>query len=151
LGALLDFPALLNEPDVCDVLGHLNGDTVLAVAAIRRKVVTNPDLGLDADEFLAHLPPSLHAFARQRLAAPVHQDPAAARDELLANAEKIRRRALTQENRLDARESARVEATGDDAEAFALLRDISERARLKRRRGPSGGGPGPNLTNDARG
>ncbi|HEU4408243.1 MAG TPA: toprim domain-containing protein, partial [Polyangiaceae bacterium] len=142
LGALLDFPALLTEADVCDALGHLNGDSVLAVAAIRRKVVKDPDLGLDADEFLAHLPPSLHAFARKRLAAPVHQDLAAARDELMANAEKIRRRALTQENRLDARETARVGASGADDEAFALLRDISERARLKRQRSPSSGGPG---------
>ncbi len=145
IGALLDFPALLQEPEVCDALGHLNGDSVLAIAAIRRKVVKDPDLGLDADEFLAHLPPSLHAFARQRLAAPVHQEPAAARDELLGNAEKMRRRALTQENRLDARESARVQASGDDDEAFALLRDISERARLKRRSSPASGGPGASL------
>lgn len=142
LGALLDFPGLLAEAEVCDALGHLNGDSVLAVAAIRRKVVKDPDLGLDADEFLAHLPPSLHAFARKRLAAPVHQDLAAARGEVLNNAERIRKRALTQENRLDARETVQMRATGDDDEAFARLRDISERARLKHRRAPPGGGPG---------
>jgi DNA primase len=142
LGALLDFPALLDDPGVCTALGHLNGESVLAVAAIRRAASRGPDLGLDADEFLAHLPPSVHAFARKRLAAPVHQALDAARDEVLANAEKIRRRALTQEIRLDARESARVQASGDDDEAFALLREISERARQKRRSPPPTGGPG---------
>jgi hypothetical protein len=57
---------------------------------------------------------------------------------------------LTQENRLDARESARIQASGDDDEAFALLRDISERARQKRRQTPPGGA-GPNLSQRARG
>jgi DNA primase len=147
LGALLDFPTLLNEQEVCDAVGHLNGDAALAVAAIRRKVVKDPDLGLDAEEILAHLPPSFHAFARRRLAAPFHDEPARAREELLLTAEKVRKRALTQENRLDARESARVQASGDDDEAFALLRDISERARQKRRQTPPGGA-GPVLASE---
>lgn len=130
LGAMLDYPHLLDDPDVVSALDYLNGDAVFVVAALQG-ASTSGDFRLDADEFLAHVPPSVHAFCRARLAAPVHQHDDTARKELLANAEKLRHRALSREKATAERESARAEARGEEEESFSLLREAQEAARKK--------------------
>lgn len=131
VGALLDFPELANDSDLRAIECDLNGDAVLALAEVR-KISGTTLFELDADEFLAHLPPAFHAFARHRLSAPVHQDPAAARVELLANAEKLRRRALSRENQLAITEVERATAMGDEEEALETLRAAAQTAKRKR-------------------
>jgi DNA primase len=131
LGCLLDFPSLLAESEIAPVLSYLDGDAVFVVAALRETGHDEGDFGLDADEFLAKVPRSFHAFARNRLALPVHQDIATARRELLANAEKLKVRSLSSDNAEDAAEAARAEAMGDDESALSLLREVRERTRKK--------------------
>jgi DNA primase len=130
LGAMLDYPHLLDDPDVVAALDYLNGDAVFVVTALQA-ASSSGDFRLDADEFLAHVPPSVHAFCRARLAAPVHQHDDTARTELLANAEKLRRRALSREKATAERESARAEARGEDEESFSLLAEAQAAARKK--------------------
>lgn len=130
LGALLDYPHLIGDDDVMRSFDYLNGDAVFVVTALQE--ATDPhDFRLDAAEFLAHVPPSVHAFCRARLAAPVHQHDETARSELLANAEKLRRRALSREKATAERESAKAEARGEEEESFSLLREAQEAARKK--------------------
>jgi DNA primase len=138
LGSLFDFPALLAEPAVTELLSSLDGDAVFVVAALRQ-IGDGEFFGLDTDEFLAKVPPSFHAFALYRLAAPEFQDIETAREKLLENAAKLKMRALTRENALDRQEAARAEAQGDDDAAMAYLREMSERARKKARLGSNKG------------
>ena len=42
LGALLDFPALLDDPDVEAALSALDGDAALAIAALRQNLDRAP-------------------------------------------------------------------------------------------------------------
>jgi DNA primase len=130
LGALLDYPHLIADDEVMQCFDYLNGEAVFVVTALQE--ATDPgDFRLDAAEFLAHVPPSVHAFCRARLAAPVHQHDETARSELLANAEKLRRRALSREKATAERESAKAEARGEEEESFSLLREAQEAARKK--------------------
>lgn len=138
LGCLFDFPALLHEPEVEERLAYLDGDSVFVVAAARsladvgEKAEGTEVFVLDADAFLAKVPPSFHGFARRRLAAPVHPDIDTARMDLIANAEKLKVRSLSRDNAYGAQEMARAEARGEEDEAMALLREAQERARKKR-------------------
>jgi DNA primase len=134
IGCLLDFPVLLNEPDVEASLGYLDGEAVFVIAALRQ--VNGEDFfGLDAEEFLAKVPPSFHSFARHRLAAPEHQDLESARSVLLDNAEKLKRRVLTRDNARAREEATQKERMGEVDESFELLREVQEAARRKRRIG----------------
>lgn len=129
LGALLDYPDLLQDPDIPPKLGVLDGDPVLVVAALSD---LPPGEGADLDALLRAVPPSLHAFVSRRLAAPVHSEPDQAKGELVNNLEKLRQRQITRDNRDGTAEMARAEARGEDEEALELLRDAQARARKKR-------------------
>ena len=131
LGCLFDFPPLLDDPEIEPFLHFLRGDAVFVVQALRG-TLGDQHFALDADDFLAKVPPSLSSFARNRIAAPVHQDITTARSVLFANAEKLKSRSLTRDNRHGAEEMARAEAMGDEDGATALLREAQERARKKR-------------------
>ena len=77
LGALLDYPSLLDDAQVIASLGNVEGDLALAVAGI----------GRDREKLAAEsLPTVLQAFARARLAAPEWTRLADARRVLLDNA-----------------------------------------------------------------
>jgi DNA primase len=70
LGALLDYPDLLDDPEVGPGLMTLEGDVAGAVAALRQASSGGP-LG-PAEQVLAKLAPAIHPFAAARLAAPRH-------------------------------------------------------------------------------
>jgi DNA primase len=127
LGALLDFPELLADPEVEAALETLEGDAALAVVAVRQSFV--PQKGLASDEFLAQIPPSIHSFAAGRLAAPVFEGAREAKTKLLENARKLRRLSLVRENAAVVHQLQKGEAMGDVASEDALLRDVQRRAR----------------------
>ena len=131
LGCLFDFPALLDDPELEPFLAFLHGDAVFVLEALRA-LGSEPHFALDADAFLAKVPPSFHSFARHRLAAPVHQDVTTARTQLFLHAERLKVRSLTSDNRHTTDDIARAEAMGDEDEATALLREVQARARQKR-------------------
>ncbi|MCC6647149.1 MAG: DNA primase [Polyangiaceae bacterium] len=128
LGALLDFPELLDDDDVAPRLAALDGDAVLVVAALQ---AASRD-ALDVEALLAEVPPQLHDAVARRLDAPRHVELEPAKLELLANLEKIRVRQLTIDIRDGQREAAKQQAAGDDDAALELLRELSARAKQKR-------------------
>jgi DNA primase len=151
LGALLDFPDLLDDPECEEALGFLDGDAALAVAAMRQHLIaaphedaiiepsegdaparTSPNKGLYADEFLAQIPRPIHSFAVGRLASPQFEQIADAKFELLENARKLKRLSLTRENAAGVDQLHRAEAQGDVDAEMALLREIDLSNRKKR-------------------
>ncbi|MBW2459568.1 MAG: toprim domain-containing protein [Deltaproteobacteria bacterium] len=131
VGALLDFPALLEEPEVEEALARLGGELVLLVAQVRQ--VWDEKKSLHAAQLLDFMPEAIHAFAAARLAAPRFAEIEAARTELLDNAEKLRRRTLTGDKAVKVQELARAQGQGDVEAEDELLRELERVARKKRR------------------
>lgn len=158
LGALFDFPELLDEPEVQEAATQLEGDAVQAYVALRQfvrehatigpsedgqpgaqegaptpeRTTSRLEIGVYAAEFLAQIPPSIQAFASGRLASPAFETPDVARNVLFENAEKLRRLSLTRENAAVVDEVQRAAGRGDDESWMALLRDADRAARAKR-------------------
>lgn len=129
LGVLLDFPELLDDPEVADPLSVLEGDTALAVAALRQ--AREGKKGLYAAEFLAQIAPPIHPFAAGRLASPVFEAVGEARTELLSNVKKLNDLGLKRDNAAIVEHLHRAESLGDAAEEDALMREAVERSRKR--------------------
>jgi DNA primase len=130
VGALMDFPELLDDVDVRDALDVLDGDFALVVDAVRQSRWT--ETGINSDEFLARIPGSIHSFAAGRLTSPEFEAAGEAKDELLKNAGKLRRLSLSRENAATVDELHRVAPQGDVALEDALLLESLRRAKAKR-------------------
>ena len=122
VGALLDYPSLLADPDVLAACVHLEGPAVLTVAALR-KAYTG-EKGLDTAGFLAQIPPAIQSFAQDRLAVPEHETESKAKEALLASAMRLERLILAQ----DIVEISRDLEKDADLEK---LRDAQERAERR--------------------
>jgi DNA primase len=112
VGAILDFPVLLDDPEVIGVLELLQGESARIVATIAkcRRVsfaTQKEEKVLDSTEFLAQMPPAIQAFAHARLAAPAHEDLQEARTTVMANAKKLREANIALETRVTVREQER--------------------------------------------
>ncbi|MFO0587985.1 MAG: DNA primase [Polyangiaceae bacterium] len=127
--ALLDFPELLDDPEVEPVFRLLDGPVALAIAAMRPCV--GPQGALDVGEFLARCPALIHPFAARRLAGPVFESLADAKEELLQNGQKLQRLLLKNDNTASREELRRLDMLGDWASEEAKLREVQQRA-LKR-------------------
>jgi DNA primase len=92
VGALLDFPDLLFDPEVGRACALLEGDSARVVAQLGASTKTSPDgeKTLYTTEFLAQMPPAIHAFAAKRLASPRLDNKDEAKSVVLSNAEKLR-------------------------------------------------------------
>jgi len=126
VGALVEYPVLLEDPEVEKELAHLEGPSVVVVAALRR--AWNPDSkSLDTDAFLSQIPVGLQGFAARHLADPAMESESAAKGYLLDNAKQLKRLLLSQEAAQITRETYR--AQGDwDAEQ-ELAKAVDERVR----------------------
>lgn len=140
LGAILDFPELLDDPEVSEALGVLDGDVALALAAARQ--CHHGEMGIDVPEFLALVPQSIHAFATGRLAgksmtgaevlsSPVFEVAGDTKAQLLKNAGKLKRLSLLRENAAVVDRLHRAETLKDVASEDALLLETVRRAREK--------------------
>jgi DNA primase len=129
VGALVDYPELLADVEVEEALGLLDGDTALAVAALRQ--AWSPEKGLAAADFLAQIPPPIHPFAAGRLASPAFEALGDAKVALLRNAGKLERLHLKRENAAVVDRLHRVESQGDSAAENELLREVQRRSRRK--------------------
>lgn len=125
LGALLDFPELLDDSDAAEAAALIEGEPALVIAALRQ----SPGLARAPEQLLAKLPPSIHPFAAARLAAPVHKAVDDAKAELLGNVDKLKRLDLTRQRSHVVEELARAQATGDFDREMALLGEQARRAR----------------------
>lgn len=129
LGALLDFPVLFDDPAIMDALDPLDGDVALAIGTARQSLTY--EMEFLADEFLAQIPASIHAFAAGRLASPAFETADMAREELLKNAGKLKKLSLLRENAATADQLQRVAPLGDVALEDALLLESVKRAKAK--------------------
>lgn len=130
-GAVLDYPELLEEPEIEDAVAEIDGEAALGVAVLRR--MWDEKKCLETAELLDLIPQAIHAFAVGRLASPQFTDPREARTELLGNAEKLRRRSLTGDKAVKVRKLARAQQQGDVTTEDELLRELDRVARQKRR------------------
>ncbi|MBN2193133.1 MAG: DNA primase [Polyangiaceae bacterium] len=144
LGALLDYPELLGRGEVVTGLHELEGDVAAAVASLRRfwdAHVLRGDAataGRALSEVLPKFPPSLHAFATARIAAPMIERLEDAEAQLHENGERLRTLAVTRQRPAVVAELRRSEATGDLAQGLETLHRrqsaLKERADELRRR-----------------
>ena len=137
VGALIDYPSLLGDPEVTAACVHLEGPAVLAIAALR-KAWTN-EKGLDSAAFLAQIPPAIQGFAQDRFIVPVHETEANAKESLLASAQRLERLILAQEAEQVSREMFRPD---DEEDHERSLREITERRARQLRGTIPGAGPG---------
>jgi hypothetical protein len=129
LEALLDFPELLEDPEVLEVLSLVDGPVALAIAAMRQCIDARG--ALNVGEFLARCPALIHPFAARRLAGPLFESIADAKSELLQNGQKLQRLLLKNDNAASREELRRLDMLGDWASEEAKLREVQQRA-LKR-------------------
>jgi DNA primase len=109
VGALLDFPALLEDSEVTRTLDLLEGESARIVATLFkcRRTSARGEIVLDSAEFLAQMSPAIQAFASARLAAPEHETVEEAHSTVIANAKKLRGTNVAQETLATAREQQR--------------------------------------------
>jgi hypothetical protein len=121
---LVEYPELLRDAEVIELLKHASGHVALSIAALQHF----ERLPTQLDE----LPPALRQLAAQRLAAPEFADVDEARGVLLEDLHKLRR----QERRPEGEEvrslmrSARD--AGDVETELSLLQQLQERRGVKR-------------------
>jgi len=110
VGALLDFPILLDDPEVRGVLPMLQDESARIVAGIAQFMWVNErgEKKLDIAEFLAQMPPAIQSFARARLAAPAHESIEDARATVIANAKNLQDTNVARETSEIVREQHRV-------------------------------------------
>lgn len=128
VGCLIEFPSLLDDPEVAEELTVLEGPAVMAVASLRR-AWKSVEKKLNVDAFLQEIPPAVRSFANQRLANPKNESEADAKRYLLDNANKLKRLLLSQEAAQITRETYR--AQGNWETERELLREAAERLRAK--------------------
>ncbi|MDB5217491.1 MAG: primase [Myxococcaceae bacterium] len=132
IAQLIEWPTLLDDPEVADELSLLEGESVKVVAALRR-AWNSADKALDTAAFLAQMDggvdPRVRAFAAERLAMPVSENEKQAKEYLLENAKTLKRLLLSQEAAEISRETYR--AHGDADAERDLLRESQERLRAK--------------------
>ncbi len=109
VGALIDFPELLDLEEVTDAVSMLVGESARIVAALAQsrrwsEGSEGAEKRLDNDAFLAQMPPAIHSFAAQRLAAPKFETAEEAKDVIQRGASALRKLALH-----EAKESLRNE------------------------------------------
>jgi DNA primase len=129
--ALLDFPVLVEDPELQGTLELLEGESARIVSAMRRctRVGARGEKRLDTSEFLAQMPPAIQSFASARLGAPTFESVEEARADVLANAKKLHASEVTREINEAVREEQRV--VGDWQAETDLMEHASSRARQR--------------------
>ncbi len=129
-GTLLDYPELLDLPEMIDSFPLLEGDTAVAIAALRQAGIAGSSQ--IPEQVLAKLPPAIHPFALARLAAPGHASLEDAKTVLFGNLRILKGLELRRQD-VDARqESERAARIGDFDRELELLREVQRSARERR-------------------
>jgi DNA primase len=131
VGAMLDFPVLLDDSEVQCVLNLLSGESARIVAVLRRsmRVTERGEKKLDSAEFLAQMPPAIQSFASARLAAPAHDTIDEARATVNVNARNLQDSNVARETSEIVREQHRVVGDWDTEVELAKHADALVRQR----------------------
>jgi len=131
-GAILDFPALLNDSSFQDALNLLEGNSAQIVAGVAKSMRINArgEKVLDSAEFLAQMPDAIQAFASARLAAPDHETIEEARETVTAAAKRLEESTVARQTSEIVREQQR--SVGDWETEVELIKhaDALVRRRL---------------------
>jgi DNA primase len=131
LGAILDFPELMEDAASEDAAAVIEGEVAMAFAALRQTIqdgrLENPQ------DVLAKLSAPIHPFALARLAAPRHERLEDARVELVDNVKKLRSLELKREKSDVTEELEQMQRLGDAKQEDALLRQLFEKASARKR------------------
>ena len=131
-GAILDFPALLDDSEVQSVLPLLEANSARIVAAIASSLRMNArgEKVLDTTEFLAQMPDDTKAFASARLAAPLHDTIEEALETAAKAAKRLRGTSVARETNEIVREQHRVVGDWDTEVELAKHANDLVRQRL---------------------
>jgi DNA primase len=127
LGALLDFPELLDGPEAEQAAVVLDGEAAMALAALRQ---ARQEEAWDPEVMLAKAAAPIHAFALARWAAPRHERLADAKAELVGNLRKLLSLEWSREKEEVLLDLERAEKVGELDEK--TLRRYFEGARKRR-------------------
>ncbi|MFZ5894279.1 MAG: DNA primase [Myxococcota bacterium] len=130
LGALLDFPELFTSTDAIEAAELLEGDSALALAAMRQSFehdgLRNPEV------VLAKLAPSIHPFALARLSAPQHLKAEDAQAVLSGNVRQLKALVLKRDKKTAVEELERARRTGDFDQQLEVLKQRFDKERRHR-------------------
>jgi DNA primase len=128
IGALIDFPELLDDDDVAQAASELEATAARIVAALSQAWTEAHSLHkpLDTQRFLTQIPEEARAFISARLSSPKYATRDEAKFEFLQNAHHLRALTLRRETAATTRA---IESAGATDEELVLLRESSERAR----------------------
>jgi DNA primase len=127
LGALLDFPELVDAPEAGLAAELLEGDEALALGALRQ--IWELGEATNSELVLAKLPTSIHPFARARLAAPRHARVEDAQAELSGNVRQLKALVLSREKKSVVEELERAQRSGDREQEDMLLAEYFRKVR----------------------
>ena len=132
-GAILDFPALLDDSEVQAVLPLLEGNSAQIVAGVVQALRPNQrgEKVLDSSEFLAQMSIPIHSFASARLARPEHLTIEEARETVASASKRLREINVARESGELVREQQRVVGDWDSEVEFAEQAQELARKRLK--------------------
>jgi len=135
VGALLDFPALLDSATLLSYANEMEGDLAAAVACLEQSRLARFDRDADGPRVdfaraLAKLPETLRPFAEARLAAPLYTSLEMAEEILHRNITSLRNMEFA---KLKSSTISELEKTrGNVDQEDLLLREQEERARKRR-------------------
>lgn len=126
VGAILDFPTLLDDSDVQAVLPLLEGNSARIVAGVGQFVRTNErgEKVLDTSEFLAQMGSAIKTFASARLAAPENLTIEQARETVASAAKRLQGTNVARDTGELGREQERI--GGDWESVVQLAKQASE-------------------------
>ena len=137
LGAALEYPELLQEPDIVALLEVVDGALALGLIVIRaiqgREPSEQASLRADPMALVAEFPEALQRQVALRLAAPELSSRDAAREVLSENLSKLLRQSRSRELPNIQEQLRRLAESGDLDGQFELLKRRSEQTKAKHR------------------
>jgi DNA primase len=134
LGAALEYPALLTDPEVIELLDVADGDFALALTVVDSLAAQGRDLSTaaaDPPAFLGAFPESLRTQVSRRLAVPELRTLEAARAVMVDNLSKLRRLHQRRQRPGVEAELRKAQVADDFAAQEDLLRRLKDAARAR--------------------
>ncbi|HEY1956778.1 MAG TPA: DNA primase [Polyangiaceae bacterium] len=128
VGAVIEFPELLQDSEMAVATELLGGDAAKAVALVRT-FSSESGTKVYATEFLSRLDEPLRSFAAKHFAGPKYETPAEAKTEALLAASQLRRILVEQET---AEISSEQRRNVDFEEQKALASEVARKQRERR-------------------
>jgi DNA primase len=130
LGALVEFPELLDDESLTDALSQVEGDVAVTIAALHRARLAHEN----PVDLLERVPSSVRGAMAKRLAAPQLADVDTAREVIASNAAKLHKLRNQVDKKSAVEQLHEASQSGDIDRQFALLAERFERERHRIKR-----------------